>query len=132
MRFTSIVAMTCAFMAGAADAAGDQAPSALSAGHDQGAKPTSTPYNNKLISVYGFVRKQGAIQPAEGLTVSRAIEIAGGFTEFANRRKVYVTRPKDNRSFTVDVDAVLRKRPEAQDPLLQAGDQVYVPTRIRE
>jgi protein involved in polysaccharide export with SLBB domain len=77
-----------------------------------------------------MVRKPQSIWPAEGLTVSKAIELAGGFADFADRRKVRVSRRKENRSFTVDVKAVLQKKPGAEDPLLEAGDVVFVATRV--
>jgi hypothetical protein len=126
MRVTYIVVTILVFVAGAADAASDQRPTML---HSENAKPSPTPDPEKVIFVYGFVRNQGAIQATKGLTLSKAIEMAGGFSDFANRRKVQVRRPKENRSFTVDVKAVLQKKADAQDPLLEAGDVVYVPTR---
>jgi protein involved in polysaccharide export with SLBB domain len=132
MRFTSIVAVTCAFVAGAADVAGDQGATALPPGHSEDAKATSTPDVDKVILVYGFVRHQGPIQPTKGLTLSKAIEMAGGFADLADRRKVHVSRRKEKQDFTVDVKAVLEKKPDAQDPLLYAGDQVYVSTSLRE
>ena len=85
---------------------------------------------DKVISVLGAVRNPQSVPPAEGLTVSKAIEIAGGFGDFANRRTVKVWKPKEGRYFTVNVTAVLQKTPDAEDPQLEAGDVVMVGMRI--
>ena len=47
------------------------------------------------VYVWGQVRTQGPIDitPDESLTVGRAILRAGGFGDFANKKKVKVVRP---------------------------------------
>lgn len=80
----------------------------------------------KVISVFGMVLKPQSIPAAESVTVSKAVEAAGGFSDFASRRKVRVWKANEGRYFTVDVKAVLQKKPDAVDPLLVAGDVVIV------
>ena len=95
-------------------------------------KATLSPDSSKIISVIGTVPHPHGIPATEHLTVSSAIESAGGFNNFANRRKVGVLRRKEDRFFTVDIRAVLDKKPGAEDPLLRAGDVVIVITRLIE
>jgi hypothetical protein len=130
MRITYILAMILAFVPGAADAGIDRAEAALPAGWSEYLKGKLSPDADRLISVFGAVRNPHTIPPAEGLTVSKAIEMAGGFPDFANRRRVGVWRPKDGRYFTVDVKAVLQNTPGAEDPPVNAGDVVIIIMRL--
>jgi polysaccharide export outer membrane protein len=60
------------------------------------------------IYVYGSVKGQGPqeIPADESYTVSKAIIRAGGFGDFANKRKVKVTR-KNGQDFTIDLKRVI-------------------------
>jgi protein involved in polysaccharide export with SLBB domain len=83
------------------------------------------------IYVYGSVRGQGPqeIPPDESYTVSKAIIRAGGFGDFANKRKIKVTR-KDGKDFTVDLKRVIEEGHTEDDVVLQPDDQIYVPQRL--
>ena len=83
------------------------------------------------IYVYGSVKAQGPqeIPPDESYTVSKAIIRAGGFGDFANKRKVKVTR-KNGKDFTVDLKRVIEEGRTDEDVVLQPDDQVYVPQRL--
>lgn len=48
------------------------------------------------IYVTGEVKKPGAYQYEEGMTVLKAITLAGGFTEKASKRRIKVVRSRDN------------------------------------
>jgi polysaccharide export outer membrane protein len=83
------------------------------------------------IYVYGSVKAQGPqeIPADESYTVSKAVIRAGGFGDFANKRKVKVTR-KNGQDFTIDLKKVIEEgKPEA-DMVLQPDDQIYVPQRL--
>ncbi len=82
------------------------------------------------IYVYGNVKGQGPqeIPADETYTVSKAIIRAGGFGDFANKRKVRVTR-KDGKVFEVDLKRVIEQGHTDEDIVLQADDQVHVPPR---
>src|SRR3954454_2840761 len=83
------------------------------------------------IYVYGSVKAQGPqeIPADESYTVSKAIIRAGGFGDFANKRKVKVTR-RNGQDYTVDLKKVIEEgKPEA-DMVLQPDDQIYVPQRL--
>jgi len=82
------------------------------------------------IYVYGNVKVQAPQEiPADEIyTVSKAIIRAGGFGDFANKRKVRVTR-KDGKVFEVDLKRVIEQGHTDEDLVLQADDQVHVPPR---
>ncbi|HEY4283770.1 MAG TPA: polysaccharide biosynthesis/export family protein [Chthoniobacterales bacterium] len=83
------------------------------------------------IYVYGSVRSQGPqeIPPDESYTVSKAVIRAGGFGDFANKRKVKVTR-KNGQDHTVDLKRVIEEGHTEEDLALQPDDQIYVPQRL--
>src|SRR5204862_2640196 len=62
------------------------------------------------IYVYGSVRGQGPqeIPADENYTVSKAVIRAGGFGDFADKRKVKLTR-KNGESFVVDLKDVIER-----------------------
>jgi len=61
------------------------------------------------------------------ITVSKAIASAGGFTDFANKKKVRLTRV-DGRTQIVNCPKALTK--PSLDPEVYAGDKIYVPRRV--
>src|SRR5438128_11297087 len=83
------------------------------------------------IYVYGSVKGQGPqeIPADESYTVSKAIIRAGGFGDFANKRKVKVTR-RNGQDFTVDLKRVIEEGRTDEDMVLQPDDQIYVPQRL--
>jgi polysaccharide export outer membrane protein len=89
------------------------------------------------IYLAGRIRFPGYLDfPAdEVFTVSKAVLRAGGFTEFADKRHVKVTRSTGNRTneietVTVDVTQVLEKGQASKDFELKPDDRVYVPSRL--
>jgi protein involved in polysaccharide export with SLBB domain len=83
------------------------------------------------IYVYGAVKNQGPqeIPPDESYTVSKAIIRAGGFGDFANKRKVKLTR-KNGQESTVDLKRVIEEGKTDEDFDLGPDDQIYVPQRL--
>jgi polysaccharide export outer membrane protein len=83
------------------------------------------------IYVYGSVKAQGPqeIPPDESYTVSKAIIRAGGFGDFANKRKVKLTR-KGGHDSVVDLKRVIEEGHTEEDVVLQPDDQIYVPQRL--
>lgn len=83
------------------------------------------------VYVYGSVHGQGPqeIPPDESYTVSKAIIKAGGFGDFANKRKVKLTR-KGGQEFTIDLKRVIEEGHTEEDLELQPDDQIYVPQRL--
>src|SRR5437763_13949571 len=83
------------------------------------------------IYVYGSVKGQGPqeIPGDESYTVSKAIIRAGGFSDFANKRKVKLTR-KGGRDYVVDLKRVVEEGHTEEDVVVQPDDQTYVPQRL--
>lgn len=83
------------------------------------------------IYVYGSVKGQGPqeIPPDESYTVSKAVIRAGGFGDFADKRKVKVTR-KDGQNFVIDLKRVIEQGRTDEDMVLRPDDQIYVPQKL--
>jgi len=87
------------------------------------------------VYLVGPVRIPGPVEmPSdETLTLSKAILRAGGFTDFADRRHVQVTRKGADagkkQTFVVDVGQIFDKGKIERDVDLEPGDLIYVPER---
>lgn len=94
---------------------------------------SSIAYTNiGTFSVQGYVKTPGLYQllPGETYTVAMAIAKAGGGTDFANLKKVKLTRVMEDgerRSFTINVKSVVEEGKLEEDMDIQAADQIYVP-----
>jgi polysaccharide biosynthesis/export protein len=89
------------------------------------------------VYLVGAVRLPGPVElpTDEVLTLSRAVLRAGGFTDYADRRHVKVTRNDDTakdkkKTFVVDVGDIFDKGKIETDLVLEAGDLIYVPDRL--
>ena len=87
--------------------------------------------NTGTITVQGYVKSPGLQQllPGEIYTVTMAIAKAGGGTDFANLKKVQLTRIIDGepRNFYINVKDVQEKGKLDLDMDVKAGDLIYVP-----
>jgi protein involved in polysaccharide export with SLBB domain len=88
-----------------------------------------------LFYITGAVNGGGPMEIPfnEKFTVSKAILRAGGFAEFANERKVLVTRPKPDGStetITVNVKEILEKGRQDLDVEVLPNDLIRVPERL--
>lgn len=83
------------------------------------------------VYITGSVRGPGPqeIPPDESYTVSKAVIRAGGFSDFADKRKVRVTR-KNGQDFVVDLKNVIERGRSEEDAVLQPDDQVFVPQKL--
>ncbi|MFM7215512.1 MAG: polysaccharide biosynthesis/export family protein [Verrucomicrobiota bacterium] len=78
-----------------------------------------------FISVGGEVRNPSSVMFRGDMTVTAAIASAGGFSEYANRSGVIITRAANKKQVKVNVRRAVNN-PEL-DLILYPGDQVYVP-----
>ncbi|MCI0539106.1 MAG: polysaccharide biosynthesis/export family protein [Verrucomicrobiales bacterium] len=87
--------------------------------------------NRGRVYVFGQLRGSGPLDLLndEVLTLSKAILRAGGFSDFADRRHVRLTR-KSGQTFMVDVAEILEKGRAEKDQKLQPDDLIYVPSRL--
>lgn len=92
--------------------------------------------NRKRGSVYlvGQVKAAGALEiPSdEVFTLSKAILRAGGFGDFADKKRVRLTRKaaEENKIFVVDVGEIFEKGRTENDVKLEPGDLIFVPSRL--
>jgi polysaccharide export outer membrane protein len=77
----------------------------------------------------GEVKKEGAIALQGPMTVLQALAEAGGVTDFAKRKKIYILRPQPKGQVILhfDYDAVVRGEKMAQNIVLLPGDTIVVP-----
>ena len=89
------------------------------------------------IYVWGQVKNQGPVDIAvnENLTAGKAILRAGGFGDFANKKKVRVVRggSVDNpgkQNFELNMVDILESGKTEKDVVLQPDDFIIVPSRL--
>jgi protein involved in polysaccharide export with SLBB domain len=86
------------------------------------------------VYVWGQVRNQGVIEllVGENLTAGRAILRAGGFSDFANKKKVKVVRESEagKKTFELNMAKILEDGDTENDLLLQPEDFIIVPSRL--
>jgi polysaccharide export outer membrane protein len=78
---------------------------------------------NHVVNVGGEVRANGEFPLRQGMTLFQAINKAGGFTEFAQAKRVKLIR--GNRETVYDMRKI---NPDgSNNPVLVDGDQIIVP-----
>ncbi len=85
--------------------------------------------HSQRVYVIGEVRREGAIRLTGPLTVLQTLAEAGGLTDYAKRRKIYILRVQNGRQIRLpfDYDAVLRGERVEQNITLLPGDTLVVP-----
>src|SRR3954454_22433976 len=83
------------------------------------------------IYVYGNVKGQGPqeIPADETYTVSKAIIRAGGVGDFADKKKIKLSR-KNGQTVIVNLKRVIEEGHTEEDVVVQPDDQIYVPQRL--
>jgi protein involved in polysaccharide export with SLBB domain len=89
------------------------------------------------VYLVGPVRMPGPqeIPSDEVLTVSKAVLRAGGFTDFADKKNVKITRKsttadREDQTFTVNVGEILERGRTEKDLPLRPGDLIYIQERM--
>ena len=89
------------------------------------------------VYITGEVKSGGPMEiPAdETFTVTKALLRAGGFGDFANKRKVRLIRKKSENStetetIYVDVEEIIEKGRQDKDPVLNPDDMIVVPKKL--
>ena len=94
---------------------------------------------NRLLGrvyIWGQVRSQGAIDMMvnDNLTVGKAILRAGGFADFANKKKVKLVRAAgdgvEKKTFELNMVEILEDGKTEKDVALQPEDFILVPSRL--
>jgi len=87
------------------------------------------------LYIWGQVRNQGPIEipTGENLTVGKSILRAGGFADFANKKKVKLVRTNPdgtNQTFLLNMVEIMESGRTELDLEVQEGDSIIVPARL--
>jgi len=85
--------------------------------------------NSYKVYVIGQVRNPGVHRLRSETTVTQIIVIAGGFTEWANQKKILVVRKEDGREKRIKVNykKIMGGSDTGSDVILKAGDTIIIP-----
>jgi polysaccharide export outer membrane protein len=83
----------------------------------------SVTVTERYVYVGGEVTRPGRILWTPHLTLTKAIQSAGGFTLYAKESRVTLARDQD----AYDINVTLAQKNPAQDVLLMPGDSIQVP-----
>lgn len=72
--------------------------------------------------ILGEVERPGRYPTAEGMTIGRAVALAGGYTYRANKKKVFVRRRGDNVEREIDSEADVAVAP---GDILRIGERYF-------
>ena len=88
-----------------------------------------TAINSQRVYILGQAARPGAYPLLPGMTVLQALSSAGGFTIFADSKKIYVLRKEGGKQqkFPFNYKEVIAGKNEEQNIELKAGDQIVVP-----
>jgi polysaccharide export outer membrane protein len=88
-----------------------------------------TQVNSRKIFVLGEVARPGTFPMLPNMTVLQALSTAGGFTQFAKEKGVYVLRTENGHQITLPFNykEVVRGKSPAQNIELKPGDTIVVP-----
>jgi polysaccharide export outer membrane protein len=85
--------------------------------------------NSYKVYVMGQVRNPGVHRLRSETTVTQIIVVAGGFTEWANQRKIMIVRKEDGREKRIKVNykKIMDSGNPNSDVVLKSGDTIIIP-----
>ena len=87
-----------------------------------------TQIRSKVVYLLGEVGKRGPIEMTPGMTLLEAIGSAGGLTDFANAKKIYILRDEAGKHEKIPVQyKAALKGDSTLNLVLKAGDTIVVP-----
>jgi polysaccharide biosynthesis/export protein len=88
-----------------------------------------TQINSERIYILGEVNRAGAFPLLPGMNVLEALSSAGGFTIFANTKKIYVMRKVDGKQekYPFNYKDVIHGKAPEENIVLRPGDTIVVP-----
>jgi polysaccharide export outer membrane protein len=88
-----------------------------------------TTINSQRVYILGEVTRAGAYPLLPNMTVLQALSSAGGFTQYANLKKIYVLRVEEGKQIKhpFNYKDVLAGKASDQNIFVQAGDTIVVP-----
>jgi polysaccharide export outer membrane protein len=88
-----------------------------------------TTINSQRVYILGEVTRPGAFPLIPGMSVLQALSSAGGFTQFAKVKSIFVRRIENGKEtkYPFNYKEVINGKKPEQDILLKAGDTIVVP-----
>ena len=88
-----------------------------------------TQINSQRIYILGEVARPGAFPLLPGMTMLEGLSSAGGFTQFANTKKIYLLRKVNGKmeKYPFNYKDVIHGKAPDQNVSLKAGDTIVVP-----
>lgn len=88
-----------------------------------------TQINSQRVYIMGEVTRAGAYPLLPGMTVLQALSSAGGFTQFANLKKIYVLRNENGKQVKLPFNYkdVVSGKASSENVEVKAGDTIVVP-----
>jgi polysaccharide export outer membrane protein len=85
--------------------------------------------NSQRVYILGEVNRAGAYPLLPGMTMLQALSSAGGFTQFAKEKSIYLLRQVDGKQekYPFNYKDVVGGKKSEQNVLLKAGDTIVVP-----
>ena len=85
--------------------------------------------NSYKVYVIGQVKTPGVYRLRSETTVFQIISLVGGFTDWANPKKILIVRKEDGREkrITVNYKKIISGSNTGSDVILKAGDTIIVP-----
>jgi len=88
---------------------------------------TVTQINSRRVFVTGEVAHSGALPLLPSMTVLQALSSAGGFTQFAKEKGIYILRNENGKQVKLPYDYKDILKGKKEDIFLQPGDIIVVP-----
>jgi polysaccharide export outer membrane protein len=88
-----------------------------------------TQINSQRIYILGEVTRAGAYPLLPNMTILQGLSSAGGFTQFANLKKIYMFRTENGKQvrFPFNYKDVINGKSQDENVVLKAGDTIVVP-----
>jgi len=88
-----------------------------------------TQINSQRVYILGEVNRAGAYPLLPQMTFLQALSSAGGFTQFANLKKIYLLRQENGKQqkYPFNYKDVIAGKSSEQNIVLIAGDTIVVP-----
>jgi polysaccharide export outer membrane protein len=83
--------------------------------------------NSQKIYLVGGVVRPGALPLRTPMTVLQVLAEAGGLTDYAKRKKIYIIRKGQEARIPFNYDSVLKGENSEQNVSVRAGDTIVVP-----
>jgi polysaccharide biosynthesis/export protein len=88
-----------------------------------------TQINSQRIFILGEVARAGAYPLLPNMTILQGLSSAGGFTQFANLKKIYMFRMENGKQvkYPFNYKSVISGKSSDENVALKAGDTIVVP-----